>query len=110
MLLEGGERREGRPASALRLTNFTPDSTLPLVRARYGRTRAAARPNRDRTPDSRMECHRAGRAIAPTHQRARIVAEHREHDAAEVRKAAAMPSRQSSWRSCRNALTKVRRE
>jgi len=35
-LLSSSHEEKRRPASALRLTYFTPLSTLPLVRARYG--------------------------------------------------------------------------
>src|SRR6267142_2156850 len=45
---------KARPAMAFRLTYFTPDSVLPLVRARYGRQTRAS------TPKSRQKAAKAG--------------------------------------------------
>ena len=100
-----------RPASALRFTYSTPDSVLPLVRARYGRHARGC------TSQSRQNATKAGwKRTRPWRGRGRRPA--REHcrrapSAARRRsaeRADAIPRANRRGARCRNAVTKIRRE
>jgi hypothetical protein len=109
--LEVGERAEGAASDGVSLTYFTPDSVLPLVRARYGRQTRAS------TPKSRQKAAKAGCSRAVCVASSRPMTSAPSLSMSSVRgtppkrwNAPAMPSLQSSWRALRNARTNSRRE
>ena len=85
MLLKRGERREGAAGERIALDELDPRLHLAFgPRAIRGAGARLHVPVATEGQVAGVKRHRPGRSITPTDQRAGIVAEHRQHDAAEV--------------------------
>ena len=85
MLLERGERREGAARQRVTLHELHPGLHLALgPRSIRGTGARLHVPVTTKGQVAGMECHGAGRPVASAHEGAGIVAEHGQHDAAEV--------------------------